>query len=43
MYEKFSKDPREQEKFKEFLQKNNLPDIDLNDSSIRDLVIYNNF
>ena len=43
IYDDFSKNPEVQERFKKFLEKNNLPAIDLNDYSIKAAILNGNF
>lgn len=43
IYDDFSKNPEVQERFKKFLEKNNLPAIDLNDYSIKSAILNGNF
>jgi len=43
IYDDFSKNPEVQERFKKFLEKNNLPAIDLNNYSIKSAILNGNF
>ena len=43
IYDDFSKNPEVQERFKKFLEKNNLPAIDLNNYSIKAAILNGNF
>ena len=43
IYDEFSKNPEVKERFKKFLEKNNLPAIDLNDYSIKTAILSWNF